>query len=315
MRRSDLLAALAGIRQATIGGRRAPHKPLLLLWLLGRYARTGSSEAAYVEAEAPVSRLINDFGPAIKNPHAASRRAAMPFVHLERSLWVLRNARGEPLESGIRDDSATLRRVGAIGRLHPQVESLLGEDPTALPAAVRLLLEHHFTASLEPAICDQAGLGLPNPLPTGDSGAVADPVYRLVKRKVRDSAFAEAVLRSYNYACAMCGYDGTLGGRPVGLEAAHIRWHSQGGPDLVDNGLALCSLHHALFDFRALGVTAKRTVRVSPVYAAETRSGRAVEQLHGAPVALPRQPLTSVAYDFLHWHDLQVFKHAPASAR
>ena len=34
---------------------RAPHKPLLLLWLFGRFAATGSTAAAYAEAEEPVS--------------------------------------------------------------------------------------------------------------------------------------------------------------------------------------------------------------------------------------------------------------------
>lgn len=38
----------------------------------------------YDEAEEPVSRLINDFGPAVASPSRARERAAMPFVHLER---------------------------------------------------------------------------------------------------------------------------------------------------------------------------------------------------------------------------------------
>ena len=45
MTRDELLSALAGLRKANIGGRRAPHKPLLLLWLLGRLAAHGSSHA------------------------------------------------------------------------------------------------------------------------------------------------------------------------------------------------------------------------------------------------------------------------------
>jgi predicted restriction endonuclease len=37
-----------------------------------------------------------------------------------------------------------------------------------------------------------------------------------------------------------------------------VRWHSQAGPDVVANGLALCALHHALFDLGVLGLTAER---------------------------------------------------------
>lgn len=39
----------------------------------------------------------------------------------------------------------------------------------------------------------------------------------------------------------------------MGLEAAHVQWHSQNGSDDVSNGLALCSLHHTLFDLGVLG--------------------------------------------------------------
>ena len=40
------------------------------------------------------------------------------------------------------------------------------------------------------------------------------------------------------------------------LEAAEEFLHSQGGPDEADNGLALCALHHVLFDLWALGLNA-----------------------------------------------------------
>ena len=58
----------------------------------------------------------------------------------------------------------------------------------------------------------------------------------------------------------MCGFDGALGRYPVGIEAAHIRWHSQQGPDEITNALALCALHHALFDLGVLGITEERGI-------------------------------------------------------
>ena len=94
MTREELLARLRGLRQARVGQVRVPHKPLLLLWLFGQFAATGSSVASYRQAEEPVSQLINDFGPPVASPAAARQRAAMPFVHLERELWDLRDAAG-----------------------------------------------------------------------------------------------------------------------------------------------------------------------------------------------------------------------------
>jgi hypothetical protein len=58
MTRDELLGLLARLRRATVGGIRAPHKPLLLLWLFGRFATAGSSAAAYEEAGEPVSTLL-----------------------------------------------------------------------------------------------------------------------------------------------------------------------------------------------------------------------------------------------------------------
>jgi putative restriction endonuclease len=45
MTREELLARLASLRQARVGQVRVPHKPLLLLWLFGHFAATGSSAA------------------------------------------------------------------------------------------------------------------------------------------------------------------------------------------------------------------------------------------------------------------------------
>jgi putative restriction endonuclease len=49
MTRDELLAQLAGLRQARVGQVRVPHKPLLLLWLFGQFAATGSSSRLAVE--------------------------------------------------------------------------------------------------------------------------------------------------------------------------------------------------------------------------------------------------------------------------
>ena len=95
----------------------------------------------------------------------------------------------------------------------------------------------------------------------------------------------------------MCGFDGALGRNPVGLEAAHVRWHSQDGPDVVANGLALCALHHALFDLGVLGLTAELYIRVSSLYVARSHAGRrAVDDLSGQPLLAPRpgQPVVEL---------------------
>ena len=115
----------------------------------------------------------------------------------------------------------------------------------------------------------------------------------------------------------MCGFDGALGRTPVGIEAAHVRWHSQDGPDDVANGLALCALHHVLLDLGVLGLTADRRICVSGLYVARSDAGKAVDALAGQPLlaARPGQPAVDIAY--VSWHSVQVFKgsHEAAPSR
>ena len=304
MTRDELLARLAGLRQARVGQVRVPHKPLLLLWLSGQFAATGSSAASYQQAEEPVSQLINDFGPPVASPAAARQRAAMPFVHLERELWDLRDATGKEIGPDAPERRAWLLDHGAVGRLRPPVERLLA-DPETLAAAARLLLDLHFTPVLAELICAAVDLDVPALDLAASEGAAQAARFRPRRR-----GFAEEVLRAYAYQCAMCGFDGALGHYPVGIEAAHVRWHSQQGPDEIANALALCALHHALFDLGVLGITEGRRVRVSSLYVAKNEAGMAVDALAGKPLLVPRPHQPTVDVIHISWHHHQVFKGA-----
>jgi putative restriction endonuclease len=306
MHPDELLAILAGLRQARVGQVRVPHKPLLLLWLFGRFATTASSSASYHLAEEPVSRLINDFGPPVTSPSSARQRAAMPFVHLERELWDLRDATGKEIDPDVPERRGWLLDHGAVGRLRSSVEHLIS-DPKTLAAAARLLLDLHFTPILADLICAAVDLDVPTLDVAGSGGAA-----QVARIRPRRRGFAEEVLRAYAYQCAMCGFDGALGRYPVGLEAAHVRWHSQEGPDHVANALALCALHHALFDLGVLGITEDRRIRVSCLYVARNDAGLAVDALAGQPLLDPRPYQPTVDIIHISWHHRQVFKGSPA---
>ncbi len=157
-------------------------------------------------------------------------------------------------------------------------------------------------------ICNQAGLDL---IDLEASGSGRSPA---VSRRPRASGFAEAVLRASAYQCAMCGFDGKLGRNPVAIQAAHVHWHSRGGPDDVANALALCALHHVLFDLGAVGITPDRRITVARDYVATTGAGRTVDQLAGRPIGdvRPGQPQVDIVY--IDWHQIQVFKGSQHAA-
>jgi putative restriction endonuclease len=93
----------------------------------------------------------------------------------------------------------------------------------------------------------------------------------------------------------------------IGVDAAHIRWHAHGGPDEVPNGLALCALHHRLFDHGAITVREDLLVRVARSLAG--RSARDLfDDLDGQPVRLPIDQQLYPNREHLRWHHAQVFQ-------
>jgi putative restriction endonuclease len=66
--RETLLARFDGIRQFARGGRRAPNKPLLLLYALARLKHDRQAEVRFNATEAIVNPLLRSFGPWVAEP-------------------------------------------------------------------------------------------------------------------------------------------------------------------------------------------------------------------------------------------------------
>jgi putative restriction endonuclease len=132
--------------------------------------------------------------------------------------------------------------------------------------------------------------------------------------KLRDPTFRARILLAYECRCAVCGYEGQVKGFAVGLDAAHARWWASGGPDAVDNGLCLCSLHHKLLDSGVLGLTDDHRLLVSMHFVARTAATRSlVLDYTGRELIAPQAGQPRVASGHIAWHRDQVFK-APARA-
>ena len=70
----------------------------------------------------------------------------------------------------------------------------------------------------------------------------------LASRTVRDAAFRRAVLNAYDDTCAATRLRMINGGGRAEAQACHIVPVSDGGPDVVQNGIALSATIHWLFD-------------------------------------------------------------------
>lgn len=70
----------------------------------------------------------------------------------------------------------------------------------------------------------------------------------LINRKVRDANFRRLVCQAYDDTCAVTGLRIINGGGRSEVQAAHIWSVESGGPDVVQNGIALSGTVHWLFD-------------------------------------------------------------------
>lgn len=76
----------------------------------------------------------------------------------------------------------------------------------------------------------------------------------LSSRLVRDAAFRRAVLAAYDDTCAVTGLRIINGGGRAEAQAAHIVPVAEGGPDIVQNGMALSATAHWLFDRHLISI-------------------------------------------------------------
>src|SRR5437764_9480521 len=70
------------------GGQRAPHKPLLVLYALGRWARGDTGDVPFREAAPALAALLKEFGPPRRSLHPE-----YPFWRLQNDgVWAVRAA-------------------------------------------------------------------------------------------------------------------------------------------------------------------------------------------------------------------------------
>jgi putative restriction endonuclease len=211
------------------------------------------------------------------------------FWEIEPSTgWMMKKGRSSPSKSDL------LSRE-AVGRFVPAVQHLLLREPDLTGEVVSLVLNNHFPDSIHEDILEATHL---------DQLQTAKPK--------RDSRFREEVLRVYGYRCAVCGFDLRLDNAPLALDAAHIRWHQAQGPSIVSNALALCALHHKLFDRGAFSLSETLTIEVS---ARVNGSGGLVEYLtrfNRVSIAMPNLQGAKPDLRFVRWHNEEVF-HKPVA--
>ena len=262
-------------------------KPLLLLLLISRIEnnRVEENRFQFDDIEKKLDLLIREHG---GRPTHSGSKPEQPFYHLRSSpFWILRTQQEyAPGKTALISD---LRRPDSYGAFQPKVFRLLKSSGEARALVVDSILNEWWPETLHGDIREDLGLD------------------RLDSRRraQRDHQFTIDVLENFRYSCAFCGFHAVLNRVATGIDAAHVHWHSLNGPDDVENGIALCKLHHWAFDKGILGIDDDERICIASVFSAQQDGGLPLESLVNRNFAV--QPRKAIAKRFLDWHRNNVY--------
>ena len=303
---SELLARLARLNVDRSNGQRKPHKPLLMLCAIQRWVVRGQRDFAYVDVERQLRPLLDLYAPPVKGMPQPS----LPYWHLQTDgVWELPNAAS--MERTAKQFPTVEALRTSAGRIPEPYATALAADPRLAEQAVQLLLDEHFEPSLHPDL--REAIGLQDLAPVQAATSTYDLVAEspqlestvptaLVQRRPRSASFRNDVLAAYDHRCAVTGFQALIGRTLFCLEAAHVHWHSQGGPSTVDNGLALTPTLHKLFDHGAWTLDDERRVVVSREFSGSDNAIAELRGLHGRPLRAPVPGCPPLSIEAIRWH-------------
>lgn len=126
-----------------------------------------------------------------------------------------------------------------------------------------------FSETLDPDNARRFGPGVQEPAQLFANDFVPPPEQArrieqtLLSRKFRDANFRRQVCTAYGDRCAVTGLKIINGGGRAEVQAAHIWSVANNGPDIVQNGIALSSTVHWLFDRHLISLTDEYKILVS----------------------------------------------------
>jgi putative restriction endonuclease len=299
MQPEELKQAIQKIKMWQRSGERAPHKPLLLLYTLGRLSRGEPRQMLYAEVKDHLIEVLNEFGPA-----RHKQEPSYPFIRLsndrlprsDTGFWQIQGL--EKLNT-TEDwtDRELINNQTSAGFTEPAFD-MLKKDSNLVQEIASALLHKNFPDTMHEDILNQVGLDL------DFSGGSPD----LKAQLKRNPEFRKRVLMAYEYRCAVCNFNVRLGDTLIAVEAAHIKWHQAGGPDQEQNGIAFCSLHHKLFDRGVFTINKDMQFQVAENAHGTHGMEEWLMRYHGQEIHRPQRPDYYPEDAFIMWHVKEVFR-------
>lgn len=270
-------------------GARAPHKPLLVILAIGELLRGKGRLLPYSEIDTKLGELLAEYGPK-RRPQGTH----YPFWRLQTDgIWEVSDVEKIRLTASGDAFKGDLIDYNVNGGFTEEIAKHLQSDSQLASEIIQGLLNGHFPGTWHEDILLSVGIEL---------------TAKGIIRQKRHPQFRANILKAYEYRCAVCGFDVRLGQQPVALEAAHIKWRQAGGPDVEVNGLALCTLHHKLFDRGAFTLSSDLEILVSDDAHGATGFQEWLMNFHGLKLNFPQRQTYYPSEHYTRWHVREVFK-------
>jgi putative restriction endonuclease len=271
-------------------GKRAPHKPLLLLFALGRMLNRNQRLISFSEIESEFKNILATF-----SPWSRAYRPEFPFWRLQSDgLWSVENKQDFTLNSSGDPLKSDLVKMNPAAGFKTEIYETIKTDRVLLKTTVETILKTYFPSTIHEDILQAVGL---------DAN-----IGNYSTRQERDINFRDKILKAYEYKCSICGFDVRLGNQPIALEAAHIKWVQAGGPCVEENGVALCAMHHKLFDRGAFSISTEMKIMVSDEANGSLGFNEWLMSFHRKDIRRPQRTASYPKEEFISWHIREVFR-------
>ena len=265
-------------------------KPLLLLLILSHFenGKIRENQIRFTDVEEALASLIREFG---GRPTTSGPRPEQPYDHMRGSpFWQLHVPGGVPKSRRRTLPVTVLRHAASYAKIENRIFQVLLKSGKARREVFDTILNNWWPQSVHGDIRQSLDFTGPDYL----------------REEEILTGFSDRVRANYRHRCAVCGFDALLNKMPFGLDAAHIQWRTQGGPDLIENALALCKIHHWAMDRGVITFSRELKIQVVEVFVARDRVSRtAFEDFRNRKMQKyrDRAPLEK----YLSWHRENVF--------
>lgn len=292
-------------------GYRSPGKPLLVLLAIGKCLRGEPRLIEYHKIEKDLKNLLIVYG----RPQRA-QHPEMPFWRLQKDkIWEIPCSNNLDVHRSGDVSAKRLRDEKYAGGFNKDCYNALQRNPSQAIMIAEELISRHLPSSLCIEVIfatlvsksiDFKNLELFKP-------QISDLEfdYQRIAHRPRDPEFRNLVLDQYQFKCAVCEFGLEFPSkRYPGLEAAHIQWHCLEGPNILNNGVSLCSNHHSLFDRGAFTIEPSSYKIIFSNDFIRLNPNDSIHRVNNKPLKYIPNLEYRPSPKYLNWHRRNVFRDA-----